>query len=252
MSLDRSPAASADTVVRRNGDVDDRRSASVTPGPGTRRAVTAQEAALAGLREKIRSGVYAPGERIDQRKAAAEFECSIVPVREALKTLEAEGQVSYAPQRGYFVADLDAAELLEIYGIRALLEDEAVRRAVPLIDANGVRVLNLLLDECEEAAAAGMVQELIAADRRLHFTLYAASGMSRLVGLLRMLWDSTDRYRAQYYMDPTQRDRVQGEHRAIIEAVAAGDADAAVRLLQAHRAHAVASVQERLEADGAG
>ncbi len=219
--------------------------------PGTRRAVTAQEAALAGLREKIRSGLYAPGQRIDQRKAATEFECSIVPVREALKTLEAEGQVSYAPQRGYFVADLDADELLEIYWIRALLEDDAVRRAVPAIDANGVRVLNLLIEECEEAAAAGLVTEMIAADRRLHFTLYAASGMPRLVGLLRMLWDSTDRYRAQYYMDPAQRERVQAEHRAIIEAVAAGDADEAVRLLRAHRAHAVESVQKRLEADGA-
>ena len=218
----------------------------MTPAPGSRRAVTAQEAALAGLREKIRSGTYAPGQRIDQRKAAAEFECSIVPVREALKTLEAEGQVSYAPQRGYFVADLDQRELLEIYGIRALLEDEAVRQAIPQLDANGLRVLNLLLDECEEAAAAGLIEEMIAADRRLHFTLYAASEMPRLVGLLRMLWDSTDRYRAQYYMDPQQRERVLREHRALIDAVAAGDVDEAIRQLQAHRAHAVESVQARL------
>ena len=211
------------------------------------RAMTAQHAALIGLREQIRGGELTPGQRIDQRRAAEELECSIVPVREALKTLEAEGQVSYSPQRGYFVAVLDADELLEIYRIRELLEEEAVRAAVPRIDAAALRVLNILLDECEEAAAAGLVPELIAADRRLHLTLYAASGMNRLVGLLRMLWDSTDRYRAQYYADTDHLQRVRDEHRAIIAAVADHDADETIRLLAVHRGHAIESVRRILD-----
>jgi DNA-binding GntR family transcriptional regulator len=213
------------------------------------RAMTAQHAALIGLREQIRAGELAPGQRIDQRRAAEELECSIVPVREALKTLEAEGQVSYSPQRGYFVAALDADELLEIYRIRELLEEEAVRTAVPRIDPAAMRVLNILLDECEEAAAAGLVPELIAADRRLHLTLYAASGMTRLVGLLRMLWDSTDRYRAQYYADTSHLQRVRDEHRAIVAAVADHDADEAIRLLAVHRGHAIDSVRRLLESE---
>jgi DNA-binding GntR family transcriptional regulator len=213
----------------------------------TSRAMTAQEAALIGLREQIRSGELVPGQRIDQRRAAQELECSIVPVREALKTLEAEGQVSYSPQRGYFVAVLDADELLEIYRIRELLEAEAVRMAVPRIDPAALRVLHILLDECEEAAAAGLIPELIAADRRLHLTLYAASGMTRLVGLLRMLWDSTDRYRAQYYAEPGHLPRVRDEHRAIIAAVADHDAEEAVRLLAVHRGHAVDAVRRMLD-----
>jgi DNA-binding GntR family transcriptional regulator len=221
----------------------------MSPRQTSRRAITAQEAALIGLREQIRSGELAPGQRIDQRRAAEELECSIVPVREALKTLEAEGQVSYSPQRGYFVAALDPDELLEIYRIRALLEAEAVRVAVPRIDAASLRVLNILLDECEEAAAAGLVPELIAADRRFHLTLYAASGMNRLVGLLRMLWDSTDRYRAQYYAHDAHLRRVRDEHRAIIAAVADGDAEEAVRLLAVHRGHAVDTVRRMLDGE---
>jgi DNA-binding GntR family transcriptional regulator len=213
----------------------------------TSRAMTAQEAALIGLREQIRSGELGPGQRIDQRRAAEEFECSIVPVREALKTLEAEGQVSYSPQRGYFVAVLDADELIEIYRIRELLEAEAVRVAVPRIDPAALRVLNILLDECEEAAAAGLVPELIAADRRLHLTLYAASGMTRLVGLLRMLWDSTDRYRAQYYGESGHLVRVRDEHRAIVAAVGRHDTEEAIRLLAVHRGHAVDSVRRMLD-----
>jgi DNA-binding GntR family transcriptional regulator len=212
--------------------------------------MTAQEAALLGLREQIRSGELAPGQRVDQRRAAEELECSIVPVREALQTLEAEGQVYYSPQRGYFVAALDAQELVEVYRIRTLLEEEAVRAAVPRIDADALRVLNILLDEWEEAAAAGQLSELIAADRRLHLTLYAFSGMSRLVGLVRMLWDSTDRYRARFYTEPGQLDRSRDEHRAIVEAVGDHDAEEAIRLLAEHRGHVLAGMRAML--DGAG
>jgi DNA-binding GntR family transcriptional regulator len=214
------------------------------------RAMTAQEAALLGLREQIRSGELAPGQRVDQRRAAEELECSIVPVREALQTLEAEGQVHYSPQRGYFVADLDAEELVEVYRIRTLLEEEAVRAAVPRIDADALRVLNILLDEWEEAAAAGLLSELIAADRRLHLTLYAFSGMNRLVGLVRMLWDSTDRYRARFYTQPGQLDRSRDEHRAIVGAVGDHDAEEAIRLLAQHRGHVLAGMRTML--DGAG
>jgi DNA-binding GntR family transcriptional regulator len=209
--------------------------------------MTAQEAALLGLREQIRSGELAPGQRVDQRRAAEELECSIVPVREALQTLEAEGQVYYSPQRGYFVADLDADELVEVYRIRALLEEEAIRAAVPRIDADALRVLQILLDEWEEAAAAGLVAELIAADRRLHLTLYAFSGMNRLVGLVRMLWDSTDRYRARFYTEPGQLERSRDEHRAIVAAVGEHDAEAVIRLLAVHRGHVLDGMRAMLD-----
>lgn len=212
------------------------------------RAVTAQESALIGLRELIRAGELAAGQRIDQRKAAEQLECSIVPVREALKTLEAEGQVSYSPQRGYFVAALDARELEEIYRIRELLEAEAIRAAVPRVDPALLRVLSILLDEYDETASDGSIPDLIAADRRLHLTLYAASGMTRLVGLLRMLWDSTDRYRAQVYADRAHARRMGVEHRTIITAVEHRDVAETIRLLGAHRQHAIARVQKILEA----
>lgn len=220
----------------------------IEPAP-RHRAVTAREAALAGLRQQIRAGILAPGQRISQRKAADDLECSIVPVREALQTLEAEGQVSYSPQRGYFVAALDPEELLEIYRIRALLEDDAVREAVPKLDASALRVLNILLDEVEEAAANGLVPEMIAADRRMHFTLYAASGLPRLVGLIRMLWDSTDRYRAQYYADPAHRELVSEEHRALLDAAARHDVKATLAVLRAHRRNAIATVEQALAAE---
>jgi DNA-binding GntR family transcriptional regulator len=73
--------------------------------------------------------------------------------------------------------------------------------------------------------------------------------MNRLVGLLRMLWDSTDRYRAQYYAHDAHLRRVRDEHRAIIAAVADGDAEEAVRLLAVHRGHAVDTVRRMLDGE---
>jgi DNA-binding GntR family transcriptional regulator len=211
----------------------------LTGGAPQRRAVTAQEAALAGLRDWLQSGDLVPSSRIDQREAAAMLGCSIVPLREALKTLEAEGQVTYVPQRGYFVTELDADELLETYRIRELLEDEAVRRAVPRVNDATLDAMRAFLDDGTQGADRGDVRAVMAANRAFHFALYDRSGMPRLVRLIRTLWDLTDRYRTVYNLDPRRRRAVLGEHAAIIDAVAQGDAEKVVTLLRTHRQHTV-------------
>ncbi|MBL8582662.1 MAG: GntR family transcriptional regulator, partial [Rhizobiaceae bacterium] len=94
---------------------------------------TAQEAVLYELRRRIVSGEFEPGSQILQDALAEELGVSRVPVREALRTLEGEGQVSYEPHRGYFVVELDLNELVEIYRLRDLLEPEATAKAFPNI-----------------------------------------------------------------------------------------------------------------------
>ena len=89
---------------------------------------------------------------------------------------------------------------------------------------------------------------MTAANRRLHFALYEASGRPRLVRLVRILWDATDVYRALYYAEPANRARVEAEHRGVLAALRRRDADAAVRLLAEHRDHAVAHVRAVLDA----
>ena len=91
-----------------------------------RRPPTAQEAVLAELRRAIAAGELRPGEQVLQDALAERFGVSRVPLREALKILEGEGQVTYRPHRGYFVAELDLDDLREVYRIRDLLETEAI------------------------------------------------------------------------------------------------------------------------------
>ncbi|WP_055602292.1 GntR family transcriptional regulator [Streptomyces aureus] len=212
-----------------------------------RRPQTAQQFVLEELRRAITSGELRPGGQIRQDALAARFEVSRVPLREALKALEAEGLVVHHIHRGYFVAELSLADLEEIYRIRELLETEAVRMAVRRMPDGIVATLERVQREVEQAADEGDVPAMAAANRLFHFTLIEASGMPRLVRLIATLWDSTDAYRSLYYTEDPHRKQAVREHRAVISALRHGDEAATVRWLDEHRAHAVAALREVLD-----
>ncbi|MFD3569934.1 GntR family transcriptional regulator [Streptomyces sp. NPDC058667] len=212
-----------------------------------RRPQTAQQFVLGELRRAITSGELRPGGQIRQDALAARFEVSRVPLREALKSLEAEGLVVHHIHRGYFVAELSLADLEEIYRIRELLETEAVRMAVRRMPEGTVDTLEGVQGEVERAADEGDVPGMAAANRLFHFTLIEASGMPRLVRLIATLWDSTDAYRSLYYTEDPHRKQAVREHRAVISALRHGDEEAAIRWLDEHRAHAVAALRRVLD-----
>jgi DNA-binding GntR family transcriptional regulator len=209
---------------------------------GFRRPPTAQEAVLGELRRAIVTGELRPGEQVLQDALAERFGVSRVPLREALKILEGEGQVVYQPHRGYFIAELDVDDLHEVYRIRDLLESEAVRLAVPLLGAEDLDRLADAAADVDRASAAGDLVAMTEANRRFHFTVIEAAGLPRLSRLIRILWDATDAYRAVYYSDPAHRSHVHDEHVAVLHALRSRDTGSAVDLLRSHREHAVAAV----------
>jgi DNA-binding GntR family transcriptional regulator len=211
-----------------------------------RRPPTAQEAVLAELRRAIITGELRPGEQVVQDALAERFGVSRVPLREALKILEGEGQVTYRPHRGYFVAELDLDDLREVYRIRDLLESEAISVAVRQITESELGVAALTLDEVERASAAGDLLTMAEANRRFHFGLIEAARMPRLSRLVRILWDATDVYRSLYYAEGGHREAVNDEHREVLKAVRLGDADRAVHVLRQHRERAVAALERAL------
>lgn len=156
------------------------------------RRITAQELVLTGLRTDILTGELGPGDQVVQELLAERYGVSRVPLREALKTLESEGQVVYYPHRGYFVAELSVADLMEVYRLRSLLEAEAIRHAVPALNDGDVDDLADLLAEVDAASRAEDVLAMTAANRRFHFAIFDAAGMPRLTRLLHQLWDATD------------------------------------------------------------
>ena len=198
-----------------------------------------QSTVLTGLRRMILDGELAPGASIGQTAAAQRLGVSRIPLREALKTLEAEGLVVHARHRGYAVAQLSLDELRENYRIRELLEAEAVTRAVERLTGPDVERLAALAQRVEEAVAAGDLQSLPALNREFHFALFELCGMPRLLTILRTLWDATDAYRAVYLAGAEHLHGVLHEHDSLVTAVRRRDAAAAVAALATHRRSAV-------------
>lgn len=217
--------------------------------PRLRTVVTVQHATLAWLREQIVTGVLKPGDQLRQELLARQFGVSVPPVREALKTLEAEGQLVYAPHRGYFVASMNYAELAETYRIRELLETEAIRRSVPMLGREDLARMSEAATEMERAHRTTDVRSLSLANRQFHFTLFDAAAMPRMADMIGVLWSATDRYRSMYFSTAQHRRRVNAEHRAIVAAARTGDAKRVAKLSHEHREHSLAALARTFDAE---
>ena len=171
---------------------------------------------------------------------------SVAPVREALRILEQEGQVTYLPRRGYFVTALDIGDLEEIYELRSILESRAARRALASLDEQGIELIVLAARECAEAADAGDVTAELEANRRFHFAILESIDHPHEMRLIRLLWDSTEAYRALYYNSPAERQNSVDAHQRIVAAVRDRDAERLVTELDAHRARALIVLREIL------
>jgi DNA-binding GntR family transcriptional regulator len=187
---------------------------------------TAQQHAVESLRSMIVSGALRPAQRVNQDQVAESVGLSVAPVREALRVLEQEGQVTYRPRRGYFVTELHAEDLKEIYELRQVLE--ALER------------ISLAAKDCYDAAAADDVIGELEANRRFHFAILASPDQPHTMRHIRLLWESTEAYRAMYYNSPEERRRSIDAHDQIMAAMHDGDAERLVAELDAHRERALA------------
>jgi DNA-binding GntR family transcriptional regulator len=216
------------------------------------RPPTAQEAVLAELRRFITTGRLRPGQQIVQDALAVQLGVSRVPLREALKILEGEGQVTYVAHRGYFVTELSLSDLLEVYRIREILEEEAVSIAVPRMTDEDIDRMEEAERDVRAASDTADVIAMTSANRRFHFALIEACALPRLVRLIRLLWDATEVYRSVYYNEAYNRELVEAEHRTLVAAVRAGDPATTLLVLTAHREHAIAALRPILEQGGDG
>ena len=208
------------------------------------RVPTAQDRAAGMLRLAILDGELLPGQRVNQELWAARIGVSMIPVREALRALAGEGLLTYRPRRGYAVTELNLADLEEVYRLRSLLETDALLRGVPHATPHDLVARERDADACSAAAASGDVAGQLAANRRFHDRLHALAGSRPLSRLIDLLWDSTEAYRALYYVLPGEAAEADRAHRELLTAVAVGDAVRAVELQNTHRERALSRLRE--------
>lgn len=198
------------------------------------------------LREAIAVGALHPGQRLNQAELAERLGVSRMPIREALRRLEAEGLVVMQPYKGAVVAGLSAEELNEIYEMRIALEVLALRRSVPNMDDEALGEMRRLLEEMdrEEDTGAWVVH-----NRRFHDLLYQRAERALLLDIIDNLRVKSDRFLRLFATRRDRTDHAQEEHWAIYEACRQRDVDAAARLLQGHLQSTVTSLSKSLRAD---
>jgi DNA-binding GntR family transcriptional regulator len=216
-----------------------------------RRQGTAPETIAAALRAEILAGETKPGTLLRQEDLAARFAMSRIPVRDALRLLEAEGLVTIATNRGAQVAQLSRSEVAEIYHLRILLECDCLSLAIARMSDMDLDRIERIRQRAEIDAAT---PEWNDGDWAFHEALYHPSGNVRQIDMIRSLRTTSDLYAAAHRALPKQRKRWLADHRAIAAACRTKRSADAVAALTAHLTAARDFVLEQMpnEAPRAG
>lgn len=148
---------------------------------------TTSSALLEDLRDDIIRGTLAPGERLRLEELAERFGVSTMPIRQALRTLEAEGIVTVAPHKGAQVTQFGTAQILDLFEMRAVLEQLATTRAVPHLTAADFEALERVVLEMNDLYLAPQfdVPAFTRLNGQFHGLIYARSGRPLLVAQIR-------------------------------------------------------------------
>ena len=195
------------------------------------------------LREAIISGQLAEGEPVRQDEVAQAFNVSKIPVREALKRLEAEGLVDFQRNRGALVTRISEPELAQMFEVRVLLEVQAIRLAIPnMTEAHFAQAEAI----CAEFIGEDDVGRWADLNWALHACLYEPARRPYLVGLIRSIHDKVERYLRMQMSLSAGKLRADHEHRDIVAACRARDVELAARLIEEHINGVCQSLYEHL------
>lgn len=192
------------------------------------------------IREAIVEGRYRPGQRLVEQRIGSEFDLSRTPIREALRSLEAEGLVVIEPNRGAVVRPIAASDIDDLYELRARLESFAAFRAGRLRTDAQLETMNNAINGFERAiprAVSGglaVLREVNACNTEFHQAVTDAAHHPRLAILLRRATDVPLVFQAFRHFDLPALRRSNMFHRMIRDAIAAGNGPRAERLMTEH------------------
>jgi DNA-binding GntR family transcriptional regulator len=187
------------------------------------------------LRENIVNGNLEPGARLVIKKIAQDLGVSDIPVREAIRMLEAQGLVTMTPHAGAQVSKFNIDDIQEIVAVRGLLEGYASRTAIPFIQGQVLDELNACLDEMKKCVEEGNLSDFGALNRKFHQIIYDQSPIKRLNKMISEMWDGSERTRAVFGLSKQRPKDSLKEHQDILAAILEGDGDKVERLVREHR-----------------
>lgn len=199
-----------------------------------------EELVTTALRDAILSGELRPGDRLLQEPLAEQLRVSRIPLRDALRRLEAEGLVRIGPRRGAEVSSLTPADVKEIYAIRIALEPELVRDAITALTPADIATLVDMsehMDDRIDDPGAGR-----RARRSFYSELYRHAGRPRTHRLILALRDDVQRYHVMH-----DQSEARHAHAELRESIRTRDPERGARLLRDHLRHACDDLVEVLQ-----
>lgn len=205
-------------------------------------SLTAQ--ATEAIRQRILAGEWADGSQLRQEALSRELGMSRVPVREALRQLEAEGLVNIIDNKGAVVSQLSLTEIVELLRVRVLLECDVLLEAIPQQTSADIELAQSLLAEFELALARQDVSAWGILNARFHLALYQAANRPQTLAIIEQLHNRTDRYTRMQILLTGFNDRALREHEHLLALCRQKDAVSAAAYLRQH----VLNAEEALEA----
>jgi len=219
-----------------------------TAAPSALPRKTLVESAVDALRQRIIEGEFQAGESLNQVTIAREYAISRIPLREAMRQLEAEGLLLFQPGRGAVVSGLSMNELKDVIDLRAMIEPDILGKAIPHLTPADLELAKRILDDYEAALKKNEISKWGEYNWRFHSTLCAPSGCSTAMGILQSLHYLNERY-ANIQISVTHwQQRAAREHREILAACRRRDIPKVKKLLEDHirsAGHALISFMEQ-------
>ncbi|MGE8384591.1 MAG: GntR family transcriptional regulator [Pseudomonas putida] len=183
------------------------------------------------LRSAILDGRLPPGTAVRQQELATLFGVSRMPVREALRQLEAQSLLKVEMHKGAVVAPLIGEDAVDTYALRILLESEALRQSIPLLDASDIASARSYIQQLENETRHAELGRL---NRLLHMTLYSKASNRKLLRLIENELNEEERFLRFHLSSMGLGKLTQDDHNALVDAASDKLVDEAVAVLEQH------------------
>ena len=200
------------------------------------------------LRDQIIRGEIADGTQLRQDVIAGQYHVSRIPVREALRQLDAEGLITIVPNRGAIVPELSPNDVEELFAIRALLEPEVLKLSIPRLTQSDLAEAEAILNKyVNELRREEHMENWGRMNWQFHSILYSRAERPHFMSIIRNVNHNGERYtRLQLYLTHGMK-RANQEHRQLLDLCRERESVAACKLLRQHIHHAGQSLKQVLE-----
>ena len=196
------------------------------------------------LRSAILDGRLPPGTAVRQQELATLFGVSRMPVREALRQLEAQSLLKVEMHKGAVVAPLIGEDAVDTYALRVLLETEALRQSIPLLDASDIASARGYIQQLENETRHAEIGRL---NRLLHMSLYSKAPNKKLLRLIEDELNQEERFLRFHLSSMGLGKLTQDDHNALVDAASAKQVDEAITVLEKHLNTAAGVIRRYLD-----